>query len=437
MASMSLILTRRIMWAFTVLGLVIVIMGGIGLHYLEGIRIHQLQLEEEWTEYQRMVAAEDVFKEIATDITGWQAGLLTFEQLKAKSDAMARLLYDWGRAEQEASRGTGLVTHEEEEAILLGKAHRYFLELTRVIDVLPSKSNPLAAVALIRSIGQLQATTQLLRQFYFGSIRTSLEKSQRSRSKAHEGSIYFMLIVILLVLGISGYSIRVLHRQARQLVDQQRQLALAALVQHLAHEIRNPLGIVKSAAGIIARRSAGDVAALAQDISSEVERVDELLTDLLNLHRVDNKPKIPVDIAALVQQVAALFAVKLETAGLVLQIKDESLGVFLPCHAAGIRQVLMNLLLNAIEASPEKGSIEIVTKVVGREYVLVVKDHGVGLNPAQKQKIFDLMYTTKPYGFGIGLTVVRRIVEEHGGRIEVADALPHGAVFAVYLPLRI
>ena len=68
-------------------------------------------------------------------------------------------------------------------------------------------------------------------------------------------------------------------------------------------------------------------------------------------------------------------------------------------------QVAMNLLLNAIEASRKDDVIEISTRVAGAYYVLQVRDHGVGLDFAKKQKIFDLMYTTKPYGFGIGLTV--------------------------------
>jgi two-component system sensor histidine kinase HydH len=73
--------------------------------------------------------------------------------------------------------------------------------------------------------------------------------------------------------------------------------------------------------------------------------------------------------------------------------------------------------------------------VIGREYMLQVRDYGSGLDPKEKQKIFDLMYTTKPYGFGIGLTVVKRIVEDHGGRIEVSNPPPHGTAFTIYLPM--
>ena len=73
---------------------------------------------------------------------------------------------------------------------------------------------------------------------------------------------------------------------------------------------------------------------------------------------------------------------------------------------------------------------------VGQEYMLQVRDHGIGLDPEQKRKIFDLMYTTKPYGFGIGLTVVKGIVEDHGGRIEVSNPPSHGTAFSVYLPIR-
>ena len=297
------------------------------------------------------------------------------------------------------------------------------------------KPTPKTTASLIHSLNQLQEASQPLRQFYFESIKDSLGKAKKARFKVESGGAYFIAIVTLLLFGISTYSIKVLQRQTKQLMEQERQIASVTLVQQLAHEIRNPLGIVKSAASVIAKRSTGEVVALAKDISSEVERVDGLLTDLLHLRRGDNKPKVPTDISALVLRVTELFASKIRTADLRLDVYNKASGVLLPCHPEAIKQVLMNLLLNAIEASSKNNTIEIAMMVIGQEFMLQVRDYGSGLDPKEKQKIFDLMYTTKPYGFGIGLTVVKRIVEDHGGRIEVSNPPPQGTAFTIYLPM--
>ncbi len=435
MKSYYLKLTNKITGAFVVLGLVIAVAGGIGLHYLEGIRIYQLQFEDEWKEYQRMVSAEDALKETSTDISAWQAGMLSVGQLKLKSDKITKILSSWARGEQEEEKRSDFSAHEKQEARLLVPARQAFFELTKAITTLHPKPTALAAASLVRSLNQLQEASQPLRRFYFESIQTSLAKAQKIRYKVQRGSIYFIMVVALLILGISTYSIRGLQNQTKQLMEQERQIASVALVQHLAHEIRNPLGIVKSAASVIVQRSTGEVVTLANDIASEVERVDELLTDLLHLRRDDNKPRVPTDISALVLRVTELFASKIREADLRLDVYNKASGVFVSCHPEAIKQMLMNFLLNAIEASSEKNTIEITMMVIGREYMLQVRDYGVGLNPEQKQKIFDLMYTTKPYGFGIGLTVVKRIIEDHGGRIEVNNPPPQGTAFTIYLPM--
>ena len=418
-----------------ILGLAIAIAGGIGLHYLDGIRVYQLQYEDEWEEYQRMVIADDVLKEISTDISAWQAGMLPVAILKLKSNDLVRILSSWSRNEQEEEKIVDLVSHEKQEAYLLVPAREAFIDLTKTIDTLRPKPTLKTTALLIHSLNRLQEASQPLRQFYFDSIKVSLGKAKKARSKVESGGAYFITIVTLLLLGISMYSVKVIQRQTKQLMEQERQIASVTLVQQLAHEIRNPLGIVKSAASVIAKRSTGEVVSLAKDIALEVERVDGLLTDLLHLRQGENKPKVSTDVSALVLRVTELFATKIRAANLRLDVYNKASGVLLHCHPEAIKQVLMNLLLNAIEASSQDNTIEIAMMVVGRDYMLQVRDYGSGLDSKEKQKIFDLMYTTKPYGFGIGLTVVKRIVDDHNGRIEVSNPPPRGTSFTIYLPM--
>lgn len=429
-------LTHVMIAAFVILAVVILAAGLVGFHYLERVRMSQAQFADEWEEYRHMVLAEDVLKNISKAISAWQAGILPVETLKLNAQENAIQLSAWAQEENESNRNNSLIAHEQEEEHLLDSARDAFLELIKIIDKLPSQPTPVVSAALITSLDKLQGATYPLRQFYFDSMQVSLSKSKNLRDKALHDSIYFMVILFLLILAISSYSIKILRGQTQLLLEQERQLASVTLVQHLAHEIRNPLGIMKSAAGVIAKRSSPEVAALAHDISLEVERVDGLLTDLLHLRRGYTKPKELADISAIVMKVVDLFASKVRESDLRIDVQHKASGILCLCHPEAIKQVVMNLILNAIEASEPKNTIHILTDVVGNNYTVQVRDYGSGIKTANKDKIFDLLFTTKPYGFGIGLTVVKRIIDDHGGSIEVTSPEPRGTAFTIYLPLK-
>jgi signal transduction histidine kinase len=101
-----------------------------------------------------------------------------------------------------------------------------------------------------------------------------------------------------------------------------------------------------------------------------------------------------------------------------------------------IHQVLLNLLLNAIQAIEKKGYIEVGLERDDDEVSIRVKDNGRGIAPQHLSNIFRPFFTTKGNGTGLGLSLARRIVEEHGGRIEVASSVGHGSKFVVTIPLR-
>jgi signal transduction histidine kinase len=416
--------------------MVIAVIGGVGAYYLEDVRFHQMQFEGQWKEYQRVVAAEDILKGISTDISAWQAGRLPVDRLKSKAGQMKNVLSTWASDENDEPGQRHFPDYEEQEALLLDPARQAFLMLTKDIAALSDEPTDPSLGRLLRSLDRLQETSRPLHQFYFDKISSSLREAQKARHKAQRDGLLFVIIVVVFVFGGSIYGVKLLRRQARKLMEQERRMASVTLVQHLVHEIRNPLGIIKSAANVIERRSQGDVSVLAQDIASEVGRIDGLLTDLLLLRRGSDKPREHVEVSVLVARVVDLFTSKAEAADIRIVVHNQAAGVLLFCQADPVKQVVMNLLLNAIEASRPKDVIEITLKTVGNEYVLQVRDHGIGLDPRQKERIFDMMYTTKPYGFGIGLTVVKGIVEDHGGRIEVSSPPPSGSAFTVYFPVR-
>lgn len=107
----------------------------------------------------------------------------------------------------------------------------------------------------------------------------------------------------------------------------------------------------------------------------------------------------------------------------------------LDADSARLQQALINLLINAVQASPPQGEVSLSAWRQGNEVVLAVSDHGPGVSPAQRQHLFTPFYTTKKEGTGLGLPVAHKVAEAHGGRLEVGDNRPQGAVFRLVLPL--
>jgi len=99
-----------------------------------------------------------------------------------------------------------------------------------------------------------------------------------------------------------------------------------------------------------------------------------------------------------------------------------------------IQQVLVNLLVNGCEASPPGGCVELAAEVADDGLRLLVRDHGTGIPPKVRERLFHPFVTTKPHGNGLGLAVSRNIVREHGGQIDVTSEETRGSVFRVWLP---
>jgi len=429
-------LIHQIALAFIILSLALGVAAGVGFHYLKWVHFYQRQAENKWQQYQEMVFTEDILDELSDNINSWKAGAISMEGLKSKAAALEDKLPIWESQLSKDDENFSKIKHEKSELKLLQSVEQRLKDLLHSIASIPPKALVTLSPLWVKSLDQLNQDELYLRKFYFESLRIALAHAHKLGDRAIQNSIYFILIVGFLVVSICTYNIRVLYLQTKQLMEQERQMASAALVQNLAHEIRNPLGVIKSAASVIAGRVKGDMGELALDISTEVMRVDSLLTDLLRLRHYRDEPKIPTDIGAMVHKTAEFFAPKLQAANLTLQVYNTAPSILCPCRPDAIKQVLMNLILNAIEASKSKTVIEVTTAIDRQEYLLQVRDFGHGITNKDKNKMFDLFYTTKPYGFGIGLTVVKRVVLDHHGRIEVTRMQPQGTAFTVYLPMR-
>ncbi len=234
-----------------------------------------------------------------------------------------------------------------------------------------------------------------------------------------------------------GHLARSFERMRQGLKEAQRREKLASLGElsaGLAHEIRNPLGIIKNAAeGLLGReRSKEEQAQLLDIIVQETRRLNRLVTDFLDFARPRPPEKVPVSLERLVEEV--VFSLEGEARERGISLDEDVEEILLPLDRHQIRQVLLNLLLNALEATPSGGQVRVVLTREGEWAVLRVEDTGRGIPAEHLDRIFDPFFTTKERGTGLGLALVYRMVEAHGGTIKVKSN-GEGTVFEVKLPL--
>lgn len=213
---------------------------------------------------------------------------------------------------------------------------------------------------------------------------------------------------------------------------------LGELAAGLAHEIRNPLAGIAGVVEIIGRDlpEGSPGREVWEEARGEIQRIQRTLNDLLNYSR----PR-PPEFTSAQLHVAAERAIRLarqQAASRPIEIQLHQDGQLPPCEhdPAQIEQMLLNLLLNAIQAIDGAGRVDVRIESRDGKAILTVADTGRGIAPGQLDKIFRPFFTTKGHGTGLGLSLARRIVETHGGQIAVHSTPQKGTTFTVTLPLQ-
>jgi len=204
----------------------------------------------------------------------------------------------------------------------------------------------------------------------------------------------------------------------------------------LAHEIRNPLASISGAAGILAR---GNATPNSKDeclsiLTKESQRLNKLLTNFLDFAR----PRLPrfqlADPLAVVQSTTVLAQHTAAALGITLELHAPQTMPEIMCDPEQIKQVLLNLILNAVQASESGGAVKILV-TAGRDQLRIdLRDEGCGIAAEQLESIFDPFFTTKENGTGLGLAVAANIVAQHGGRLSGAPNPTRGMTFRLLLP---
>jgi two-component system sensor histidine kinase PilS (NtrC family) len=224
------------------------------------------------------------------------------------------------------------------------------------------------------------------------------------------------------------------HMEAR-VRQADRLAAVGRMAANIAHEIRNPLASLTGAIEVLARDAdlGGTRERLAQIVLRESERLDRVIKDLLDYARPGPLVVQTINLADTLDEVLLLLEHRPLPDNLkVVRAYDQHLPV--PADPQQIRQVFWNLCLNALDAMPGGGELRVTARTHDRRLEVAVADSGSGIDAADLPHIFEPFFSTKPEGSGIGLALVHRIVQDHGGDVDVRTANGLGTTFTITLP---
>jgi signal transduction histidine kinase len=228
----------------------------------------------------------------------------------------------------------------------------------------------------------------------------------------------------------------------RQSISEQDRLSrLAAtgeLSATLAHEIKNPLNAISVAAAYLRENYRGKlINEFIKIIQSEATRINKLTTNLLNFAKPQNPEPATSDINELVKETASLLKQESIENNVAIEInKDADIPPF-NFDYNQIKQVLLNLIINAFDAVESGGKIKIQTSTSNGKVLLVVEDNGKGISGEDLKNIFNPFFTTKTRGTGLGLAISKKIAKEHGGDLQIENKPSKGSRFTLMLPSRI
>jgi two-component system, NtrC family, sensor histidine kinase HydH len=216
-----------------------------------------------------------------------------------------------------------------------------------------------------------------------------------------------------------------------------------ALAAGLAHELRNPLSTInitlqllrESLAERPGSRESADLKRV-DVVLKELRRLERIVQDFVRLAREPSARLRPRDMNALIEDALNFMASELRAAKIdVVSQLDRRLPP-ISVDDSLFRQALLNLLRNAAQAMPDGGTMTVQSHAEPDTFALDVIDTGPGMTPEIQERVFDVFFSTKPGGTGVGLPIVRQIVELHGGTVTCESAAGHGSRFSIRIPLR-
>lgn len=204
----------------------------------------------------------------------------------------------------------------------------------------------------------------------------------------------------------------------------------------IAHEVRTPLGILRSSAQMLKREAgiSSEGQELVGFIESETERLNRLVSAMLDTARPRAPAFAETDMHALIGKTVAMLAAQADKRSVQVAEHLAAANPCIECDEEQMTQVLLNLLMNGLQILAQGGHIEISTAGDEREFRIEIADDGPGIDPAERSRVFEAFFFKREGGVGLGLAIVQQIVQTHGGEIEAAESKLGGALFRIRLP---
>jgi signal transduction histidine kinase len=221
----------------------------------------------------------------------------------------------------------------------------------------------------------------------------------------------------------------------------EREAVIGRLTQSVAHEIRNPLNVINLSIDLVRTRYAPDdeqkrvqFHTILSSIKDELNRLKHLVNDLLDYGRPAQLAVQTLDLRDLVKETVAMVEPQASEQGVDIAVDFDGEPAEIRGDRERLKSCFSNIAINAVQAMPAGGHLSASVRKMNGHVEVSISDTGVGLKPEHREKIFEPYFSTKQTGFGLGLAITKKVVDEHSGTIEVQSEPDQGTTFTVRLP---
>jgi two-component system, NtrC family, sensor histidine kinase HydH len=253
--------------------------------------------------------------------------------------------------------------------------------------------------------------------------------------------LIFLLFIVLLIIVKRGETI--IERRAEErknlvgkLHQAERMASLGAMIASVSHEIKNPLGIIRSTSDLLEKkiRQYDPENQLASVIGEESERLNRIVTEFLDFARPQVVQYQLVELEKLLEKNLHFLEPEIQKKGVTVTRNFPSAAQIFAADPDLLYRAFLNILLNALQAMPDGGTLGLVIRHHPREVEVEISDTGSGLSPEALEKAFDPFYTTKEKGSGLGLAIVKNTIDAHQGRVILENGAQGGGAVRIFLP---
>jgi len=250
----------------------------------------------------------------------------------------------------------------------------------------------------------------------------------------------FVVLVFVVKRGESIIQRRAMDRLRlkERLARAERLSSLGEMAAGISHEIRNPLGIIRSSAELLKKKAAkvDPTNTIPDIIVEESSRLNSIVTDFINYAKPRSPNFAPCRVAEVIEKNITFLEPQVNQQGYVIQKNYQNSLPEIMADSTMLYQSFLNILINAMQSMPNGGRI--LVEISSNDHLLTVHfdDEGKGIPPENLEKIWDPFFTTKDMGTGLGLGIVKNIIESHGGSIQIVNRPVHGARVTIELPLK-